>query len=348
MIEMNYRNSKINRRKLISSSMAFSFAGSLSSCAEEEKEVVILRPSGVPLSEFNKDSTADEVVSGLDLSGKVAVITGCNSGLGFESMRVLAEHGAHVYGIARNLDKAIEACDKVSGNTTPFAADLSDFESIVLGSDQIKSYGRPIDILMLNAGIMALPELNLVNDIERHFVINHLGHFILANRLIDQVKMSNQGRVVTVGSQGYRWAPKSGIQFDNLDGSWGEYIPNEAYGHSKLANGLFSLELSRRLNDSKATSNSIHPGVINTNLGRHFPWYVKVLASVMGWTFMKPVEAGAATQVYVGTSPSLSNTSGFYFEDCNPVIPEKNMESLDMAKRLWEVSEELTADYLLA
>lgn len=335
----------LSRRTVLKGTTALALTASLAACSDEE-EAPIPRPDGVPMGAFGEESTAEEVTAGLDLTGTTAVVTGCNSGLGYETMRVLAIRGAHVFGVARTLEKATDACNSVEGKATPFAGDLEKFDTMAACSEAISATGKSLDMLILNAGVMALPELQLVNGIERHFVINHLGHFILANNLIDQVKAAPQGRVVTVSSQGYRWAPEGGIMFDNLDGSWGEYVPNEAYGHSKLANGLFSIELAKRLEGSNATANSIHPGVINTNLGRHFPWYVRALAAVMGWTFMKPVEAGAATQVYAATAPALSETSGYYFEDCNPVVAGYHMENAEMASRLWSVSEGLTQPYL--
>lgn len=336
----------VSRRAMLSGTTAVALTASLSACGGDEEEVPVIRPDGVPMSAYGEESTAEEVTAGLDLTGKTAVVTGCNSGLGYETMRVLTMRGAHVFGIARSMEKAADACNSVDGKTTPFAGDLEKFETLQACSEAIAATGTPLDMLILNAGVMNLPELQQVNGIERHFVINHLGHFILGNNLIEQVKAAPQGRVVTVSSQGYQWAPEAGIMFDNLDGSWGEYSPMEAYGHSKLANGLFSIELAKRLEGSTATSNSIHPGVINTNLGRHFPWYVRVLAAVAGWTFMKPVEAGTATQVYAATAPALSDTSGYYFEDCNPVVAGFHMEDAEMASKLWAVSKELTGPYL--
>jgi NAD(P)-dependent dehydrogenase (short-subunit alcohol dehydrogenase family) len=339
----------LSRRQMFTGTTAIVTATSLSACGGDEEEAPIIRPDGVPMSSFGEDSTAEEVTAGLDLSGQTAVITGCNSGLGYETMRVLASRGAHVFGIARSIEKATDACNSVDGATTPFAGDLEQFETMAACADAIGATGAPIDMLILNAGVMALPELQQVNGIERHFVINHLGHFILANRLMEQVKAAPQGRFVTVGSQGYLWAPDDGIQFDKLDGTWmSEYVPNDAYGHSKLANGLFSLELARRLEGSTATANVIHPGVINTNLGRHYPTHIKIFASLFSWAlpFFKSVEAGAATETYVATAPGLSKTSGFYFEDCNPVVAGHNMENAAMAERLWTVSEGLTQAYI--
>ena len=200
-------------------------------------------------------------------------------------------------------------------------------------------------MLILNAGIMALPELQQVYGLERHFVVNHLGHFILGHRLLDQVVAAPQGRVVVLSSSGHQWAPEAGIEFDNLSGEQG-YEPNRAYGHSKLANGLFSLELAKRLADTNATSNSVHPGVINTNLGRHFERWKLFLAGLIGWAFMKSVEEGAATTCYVATRPELANISGHYFMDCNPAEPSPHMQDEAMAAKLWDVSTDLTKQYL--
>lgn len=304
----------------------------------------VRRPPGVPVGPFGAESTALEVTAGLDLSGKTALVTGATSGLGLETMRVLALRGAHVLGTGRTLEKAKAACDSVEGRTTPIALELERWETIVAASDLVRTLGMPIDLLICNAGIMALPTLEQVNGLEKQFAVNHLGHFLLVNRLLSQVKAAPQGRIVHVSSLGYRWAPSAGIEFDNLSGER-DYQPNKMYGQSKLANALFSLELARRLRaeGSTATSNAVHPGVINTNLGRHFEAWKRTAAKLIGWTFMKTVEAGAATTCYVATAPALAETSGRYFEDCNPVVPEagKHMEDLTMAGRLWMTSEQL-------
>lgn len=307
------------------------------------------RPPGVPVGPFGADSTAEEVTAGLDLAGRTALVTGATSGLGLETLRVLALRGAHVIATGRTLEKAKEACAGISGRATPVALELERWDSIVAATDLVKTLGMPIDILVCNAGIMALPTLEQVYGIEKHFVVNHLGHFILVNRLLPQVRAANQGRVVVVSSLGYQWAPPAGIEFDNLSGERG-YEPNKMYGQSKLANGLFALELARRLRESgsAATANSLHPGIINTNLGRHFDSWKRGLSKVIGWTFMKSVPAGAATSCYVATAPALAGVSGQYFEDCNPVVPMagKHMDDSGLAGKLWGKSEEIVAEYL--
>lgn len=308
-----------------------------------------VRPSGVPLSHFGAESTAEEVTSGIDLSGKTVLVTGATSGLGLETMRVLAMRGAHVIGTGRTLEKAKAACQSVQGRTTPVALELERWDTIVSASDLIRALGMPIDMLICNAGIMALPKLEQVYGLEKHFVVNHLGHFILVNRLLPQVQAAPQGRVVVVSSLGYQWAPAAGIEFDNLSGERG-YEPNKMYGQSKLANGLFSLELARRFREAGAstTSNSVHPGIILTNLGRHFDPWKRSVSKLIGWTFMKSIPEGAATTCYVATAPALAAVNGQYFENCNPVVPMsgKHMDDLLLAKKLWQTSTDLVSEYL--
>jgi NAD(P)-dependent dehydrogenase (short-subunit alcohol dehydrogenase family) len=142
------------------------------------------RPQGVPLSAFGYRSTAEEVTQGIDLGGKTALVTGCNSGIGFETMRVLALRGAHVYGAGRTIEKATDACNSVDGRTTPLAIELTDFESISAATREFRSSENQLDIIVCNAGIMELPELEQVNGIEKQFYVNHLGHFVLVNQLL--------------------------------------------------------------------------------------------------------------------------------------------------------------------
>jgi NAD(P)-dependent dehydrogenase (short-subunit alcohol dehydrogenase family) len=337
----------MNRRKWIIGTAAVAVAGVVAYRATRRREPPPEAPPGAYVGPFGENSTAEEVTEGLDLAGRTILITGVNSGLGAESMRVLASRGARILGTARTMEKARAACEAIpGGRATPFAVELTDFDSVVACAEAVRALDTPLDVIMCNAGIMALPKLEQVNGIEKQFATNHLGHFLLVNRLRAPLEAAPQGRVVVLSSLGYRWAPPSGIEFDNLSGARGEYDPNRAYGQSKLANGLFSTELARRLAGTNATSNSVHPGVINTNLGRHFERWKRVAAGVIGWTFMKSVEAGAATQCYVSTYPALSKTTGLYFADCNPQVPGPRLTEDVLAARLWAVSEELVRPYL--
>lgn len=333
----------VSRRSVLKSGAAATLVSALPPIAFSEefdyKPAVPGRP--VPTqSKFGKRSTAEDVTAGMDLTGMTVLVTGCNSGLGLETMRVLAMRGAHVIGAARTSDKAETACASVDGQTTPLVVELTDLPGIVDAANQVADMDVPIDALILNAGIMALPELHLANGVELQFAVNHLGHFLLANRLQDQVVAAKAGRVVVLSSGAHRWAP-DGIQFDNLDGSKG-YDPRVAYGQSKTANGLFSREFARRLADTNATSNSLHPGVIPTNLARYQPDREYDMSNPM----FKTIPEGTATQCYVATSPDLDGVTGYYFDDCNPAMPNDNMQNDEMAAELWAVSEELVADYL--
>lgn len=333
---------KLSRRRVLQAGIALALAPAWSrvSFAGNPDAAVPGRPVP-PKSKFGKDSTAEEVTEGLDLSGKTVLVTGCNSGIGHETMRVLAMRGAHVLGAARTARKANLACASVDGRATPLVIELTDFDTIVAASDQVAAMDVKLDMLICNAGVMAIPQLEQAYGIEKQFVINHLGHFILVNRLFEQVVAAPQGRVVVVSSSAHQWAPDEGIQFDNLSGEEG-YEPFEAYGQSKLANGLFARELARRFADSDATANSLHPGVIKTNLGRYLPQSDDDNES---W-YDKSIPQGAATSCYVATHPDLSEVTGHYFSDCNPAEPSPHMQDDEMAAKLWAVSEELADPYL--
>lgn len=289
-----------------------------------------------PRSPFGPLSTADEVTAGLNLTGKTAVVTGCTSGIGYEVMRALALRGAHVVGTGRTLENSQRACGSIRGKTTPVALELGDFSSVVDCASSIQAMNVPVDMLVLNAGIM-LRDLQQVNGIEKHFVVNHLGHFILANRLLNSLMAAQQGRVVVVGSGNHKDPPPGGIQFDDLSGkSW-----SNRYHHSKLANGLFSLELAKRLRGTRATSNCATPGPTNTNMVRRLPG---MTAETLRQR--RSAAQGGATICYVATSPSLVQVSGEYFADCNPAAQGAYQQDAAMAAKLWEVSTQLTRAYV--
>jgi NAD(P)-dependent dehydrogenase (short-subunit alcohol dehydrogenase family) len=332
---------RIHRRRFIHSSVTLSLAALL----PVRLRAAFDRIDGIPRSPFGAESTADEVLAGIDLTGQTAVITGVNSGIGYESMKALAGHGAHVIGAARTMEKAETACNSVEGKTTPVVCELTEFATIVACAKTVRAMNVPVDILMCNAGIMALPELEQINGIEKQFVVNHLGHYILTRRLIDRVAAAPEGRVVMVSSIGYKNAPEAGIEFDNL--SWErDYKPFTAYGQTKLANALFAFELARRYAPTVLTANAVHPGMVATNLGQYFMKKPRDPDAPLRPGFKTPAQ-GAATQVYVAAHPNLEGVSGYYFEDCNPVMPEGNhMGDERLAGELWDRSEKLTAAYL--
>ncbi len=318
----------------------------IAGCSDVEK----VAAEGVPQSPFDESATAGQVTEGVDLSGKLAVVTGCTSGIGFETMRVLAKRGALVIGTSRSLDRAHAACAQVVGQTMPAQLDLSDFESVVRCAESIRGLRTPIDMLVCNAGYRGGGnDRQLINGIEKHFVVNHLGHFIFVNQLLQHLYLAWQGRIVVVASRAaYRGAPAVGIDFSDLAMSR-DYSDSLAYGQSKLANVLFSLRLGELLRGTRITSNSLHPGVINTDIDRNLNPVTRFGFGLLTKLAGKTIEEGAATSCYVATSDLLGAVSGKYFEDCNAVNINGvgHMHDMPMAEELMQVSQELTADYLV-
>lgn len=285
-------------------------------------------------------STAEDVTEGIDLNGKTILITGVNSGLGQESARVLAARGAHIVGAARTLEKATAGCGAIDGESTPIACELSELASVRACVETLKQSGRTLDVLLCNAGIMALPELEQKQGFELQFFTNHIGHFTLVTGLLDI--LSDDGRVVMLSSGAHTTTYKEGIQFDNLSGEKA-YSGWRAYGQSKLANLLFARELARRFEGSSKTANALHPGVIATNLSRHMSKAVQILFAPVGLLGMKSLGQGAATQCYVAAHPDAGRVSGEYFADCNVATSSDHGKDMEMAKKLWDVSEEIVA-----
>lgn len=289
---------------------------------------------------FGTNSTAAQVTEGLSLEGKTILLTGCNSGLGHEALRILTAHGAHVIGTARDLEKAKAACSTVKGKTTPLACELSDPKSVRECVASVKQLGLRLDAIIANAGIMALPKLKQTFGYELQFFTNHIGHFILVTGLLDQ--LSDTGRVVMVSSSAHRMAPKEGIQFDNLSGEK-NYTAWGAYGQSKFANLLFAKELARRFKGTKKTANAVHPGVIRTNLGRHMNPVANLVFGLVGPIFLKSVGQGAATEIFTAVHPLAEKISGAYLADCNLAEARPDADDAALAKKLWETSEQIVA-----
>ncbi len=292
------------------------------------------------MASFGKSSSAEQVTAGIDLRGKLALVTGVNSGIGFETMRVLALRGARVIGTARTLAKAEAACRQATGALIPLACELESQASIRACAKDIARLERPLDLLIANAGIMALPRLEQVGGVEKQFATNHLGHFLLVNLLRPQLDAAEAARVVVVSSAAHLQAPPGGIEFDNLSGERG-YGAWRAYGQSKLANVLFANALARRLGPKRSAS-SLHPGLIGTNLGRSMSPLVSGAMSLFMRPFSKTIPQGAATSCYVATRPDPQGLSGTYFSDCAVAKASRHAADETLAERLWEVSERLT------
>ena len=291
-------------------------------------------------SGFGFASTAEEVTEGIDLSGTSWLVTGCNSGLGLETTRVLSRRGAHVLGAARTHEKARAAFEGLGVEGTPIAADLADLGSVRSAVAAVRSTGRRLDGIIANAGIMALPELQQRSGYELQFFTNHVGHFALVTDLVDT--LTDNGRVVVLSSEAHRISEQTGLEIDNLSGER-DYHPWRMYGRSKLANILFARSLAARFSaaGSARTANALHPGVIATNLARHIPDPEAMFERMR--PRMKSIPQGAATQCYVATRPELAGTSGAYFSDCSEVDPIAFAKDDDLAEALWAKTEEIVA-----
>jgi NAD(P)-dependent dehydrogenase (short-subunit alcohol dehydrogenase family) len=296
----------------------------------------MLKPKGP--SGFGYGTTAQDVVRDLELKGKTVLITGCNSGIGQEALRALAARGATVIGAARSLDKAQKACDAVGGSAVPVECELSEPSSVRACVATLAARAQPLDAILCNAGIMALPKLTVKYGYELQFLTNHIGHFILVTGLLD--KLAGDGRVVVVSSDAHRGAPKGGIQFDNLAGQQG-YSGWAAYGQSKLANILFAKQLAKRFQGSARVANALHPGVISTNLDRHMNPLVGIAYAVAKPIALKSIPEGAATEVWAAVHPDAAKISGEYLSDCNVATPRKLANDPALAERLWTKSEEI-------
>jgi WW domain-containing oxidoreductase len=294
-------------------------------------------PSG-----FGYNSTAEQVSEGLDLSAQTILVTGCNSGLGLETVRVLTARGARVIAAARTREKAEAAIRILGGRVVPLACELSDPVSVRAAVKTVRDAGHVLSAIIANAGIMALPERQVAHGIELQLFTNHVGHFLLVTGLLDQ--LADDGRVVMLSSAAHTRTYPEGIRFDDLAAAK-HYSPWGAYGQSKLANLLFARELATRLPQAGQTANAIHPGVIATNLGRHMGRAVNVLFGTLGPLLaLKSVGAGAATQTYVAVHPTAARVSGEYWANCNVKESSTHGRDANLAKKLWEVTEGIVAN----
>ncbi|XP_022767508.1 short-chain dehydrogenase TIC 32, chloroplastic-like [Durio zibethinus] len=303
-------------------------------------------PSG-----FGSASTAEEVTEGIDGRNLTAIITGGASGIGLETSRVLALRGVHVIIAARNLKAANEAKKLIltEGETARvdvLELDLCSIKSIRVFADNFIALNLPLNILINNAGIMFCPFQLSQDGIELQFATNHIGHFLLANLLLDKMKNTAkatciQGRIVNLSSIAHNHSYKNGIRFDQINERDG-YNDKRAYGQSKLANILHANELNRRLQEEgvNITVNSVHPGLIMTPLFRHTAALMK-LFKLFTFFLWKNVPQGAATTCYVALHPRLKEDTGKYFVDCNEMTPSSYARDEALARQLWDFSNKL-------
>jgi NAD(P)-dependent dehydrogenase (short-subunit alcohol dehydrogenase family) len=302
---------------------------------------------------FGFDSTAAEVIAGVDLSGKRAIVTGASSGIGVETARALADAGADVTLAVRDTASGGRVAREIGGRVDVAALDLSDLASV---SAFVQSWSGPLDILVNNAGVMAIQELTISpSGHEMQFATNHLGHFALATGLHGALAAASGARIVSVSSGGHLRSP---VIFDDIDFAFRDYDPFGAYGQSKTANVLFAVEATRRWARDGILANALMPGGIATPLQRHLPsQYAEqaLTAYRAAGTDFKSVEQGAATSTLLAASPLLDGVGGRYFEDCNEarVVDRRAGPgrggvapyALDAenAARLWDLSLRLTS-----
>jgi NAD(P)-dependent dehydrogenase (short-subunit alcohol dehydrogenase family) len=279
---------------------------------------------------FGRRSTADQVLAGIDLSGKRILVTGCNTGLGLETMNAFAANGATVIGLARSIQAATMSCAQASPLCIPVACDLTDLESVAAAVRTIGDMGGPLDAIVANAGVANLPSLDTRYGVEMHFLANHIGHFALVNGVAGLLR-DNSARVVIVSSSGaIEHAPLEGIMFDNLDGNR-FYDPSTFYGQSKLANALYATELARRLSGRGIAVNSVDPGAARTRINKGY----------FARLFAKSAAQAASTQALVAASPQVSGITGQYWSDCRIAKGSPLLEDVVLATRLWDVSDEI-------
>jgi NAD(P)-dependent dehydrogenase (short-subunit alcohol dehydrogenase family) len=309
---------------------------------------------------FGAETTTDEVLEGVDLTGKRILVTGVSAGLGVETARALKARGAEVVGAARDLDKARNATAKIPGGIALTELDLASLASVRGCADRLLADARTFDVVVCNAGVMATPFGHTAAGFETQFGTNHLGHFVLVNRIAPLIRQ-NGGRVVCLSSAGHRFAD---VDLDDPNFEKTTYEPFVAYGHSKTANVLFAVELDRRHRDEGIRACAVHPGGIQTELGRYMtPEVVQQLlrnitetqssagAPAFSW---KTIPQGAATSCWAAAVAPAAEVGGRYCEDCHVAEIETNPAvrggvqpyALDpeRAKALWALSEKLVGE----
>jgi NAD(P)-dependent dehydrogenase (short-subunit alcohol dehydrogenase family) len=307
---------------------------------------------------FNADSTTDDVIQGIDLTGKLAVVTGASAGLGIETSRALAAAGARVVMAVRDTAKGEKAAAQIR-ESVPAAKlevrelDLGSLESVRAFGTSFRGDYDKLDLLINNAGVMAAPQAQTQDGFDEQLGTNHLGHFALTAELLPALKAAaaagSDVRIVNLSSRGHF---RSGINFDDPHYRTRPYDKWEAYGQSKTANILFTVGLEKRLGSQGIHSFAVHPGVISTELSRHLSREdFKDLASraPAGALTRKSIPQGAATSVWTATSPDLAGQGGVYAEDvqlAGPQNEEKNAgvaphaTDAELAERLWAWSEQ--------
>jgi len=316
------------------------------------------------MSEFGATSTTDDVLAGKDLSGKTVFVTGGNSGLGQETARAMAAKGAHVVLSGRDQGKLDEAVGAIKAevpdaNLETIVCDLASLESVRQCGSEANQRFNKIDLLINNAGVMACPQAATADGFERQFGTNHIGHFALTKHLMPLVQAGADKRIVNLSSRGHHAAP---VDLDDPNFENREYNEWASYGQSKTANVLFSVGLEQRFADQGIHSYAVHPGGINTNLGRHLSeeaanaLVARVTAADPNFAW-KTIPQGAATSCWAATADELEGQGGVYCEDCHVAemddqSPNSGVRSYALdpasADRLWNISEQMIGESFAA
>lgn len=309
-------------------------------------------------SPFNAKSTAAEVIKGIDLAGKLAIVTGGHSGIGIETVKALAGAGAEIVVPARDVVKSKAALSGVAGKISVASMDLADLASVRRFVAEIRATRKAVHLLINNAGVMACPEARVGKGWELQFATNHIGHFALTNELAPLLKAAKGARVVCLSSTAHKM---SAIRWNDIHFAAEPYDKWVAYGQSKTANSLFAVELDARMKGDGVRAFAVHPGGIMTPLQRHLQLEEMVAA---GWInekgeptemskgLFKTPEQGASTTAFAATSGFLDGAGGVYCEDCNIAAladadaPRWSMVAAhavdkDEAVRLWSATEKM-------
>ena len=312
-------------------------------------------------SGFGKDTPAMEVIQGIDLSGKNAIVTGGYSGIGVETVRALASAGAKVVVPVRNREKANENLAGVEGDIEIADMDLADLDSVSKFGAEMREKFDHLDLLINNAGVMASPLFRVGPGWEGQFGTNHMGHFALTKELIPVLEKADAPRVVALSSTAHKI---SDIRWDDPNFNTGEYDKWQAYGQAKTANSLFAVELDKRMQEFGGRAYAVHPGGIMTDLGRHLTEEDRKAMDMTddegnltpeARAAFKSVEAGGATAVWAATSPALADKGGLYCENCDVAqlageeavrfgLVEPHAVDEASAERLWKMSEQMLAE----
>lgn len=312
------------------------------------------------MSGFGETSTTDDVLAGVNLTGKTVFITGGNSGLGLETGRAMAAKGAHVVLAGRDqakLDEAVATikADITDANLETIVCDLGSLDSVRACGAEARDRFEKIDLLINNAGIMATPKGKTSDGFESQFGTNHLGHFALTKHLMPLVEAGDDKRIVNLSSRGHHIAP---TDFEDPNFEHTDYIPFLSYGRSKTANVLFTVGLEDRFADKGIHAYAVHPGGIQTNLSRYMTQeqqdaLVERVTTADPDFSWKTIPQGAATQVWAATAQELEGKGGVYCEDCH-VAEVDDVSSINgvrsyaidkgNADRLWTISEDMTGE----